>query len=151
MYLPRVRCHELVTTACVFRYLVNIAEAAPRSREVELGLGTDALVLVRYDKEMSEWISWMFSSSGAHLRRAPRRPVLSAGPPTKGCDAHICCTKVLRRFQMSSQPSQPPPDRSRKFIWLTDDQTQSGFCFVEGWTSLVPVTYCDPPIELQAK
>merc|ERR1712217_540472 len=46
--------HEPVTATFVLRYLVNFAKAAPLSGGVELGLGPDAPLLVKYDLERSE-------------------------------------------------------------------------------------------------
>merc|ERR1712048_888585 len=41
--------HEPVTATFALRYLVTFAKAAPLSGAVELGLGPDAPLLVRYD------------------------------------------------------------------------------------------------------
>merc|ERR1712099_65818 len=46
--------HEPVTATFALRYLVNFAKAAPLSGLVELGLGPDAPLLVKYDLERSE-------------------------------------------------------------------------------------------------
>merc|ERR1712014_466814 len=46
--------HEPVTATFALRYLVNFAKAAPLSGTVELGLGPDAPLLVKYDLERSE-------------------------------------------------------------------------------------------------
>jgi len=46
--------HEPVTATFALRYLVNFAKAAPLSGSVELGLGPDAPLLVKYDLERSE-------------------------------------------------------------------------------------------------
>merc|ERR1712186_297974 len=46
--------HEPVTATFALRYLVNFAKAAPLSGGVELGLGPDAPLLVKYDLERSE-------------------------------------------------------------------------------------------------
>merc|ERR1711907_610324 len=46
--------HEPVTATFALRYLVNFAKAAPLSGVVELGLGPDAPLLVRYDLEKSD-------------------------------------------------------------------------------------------------
>merc|ERR1711971_1413841 len=46
--------HEPVTATFALRYLVNFAKAAPLSGAVELGLGPDAPLLVKYDLERSE-------------------------------------------------------------------------------------------------
>merc|ERR1711908_243 len=46
--------HEPVTATFALRYLVNFAKAAPLSGAVELGLGPDAPILVKYDLERSE-------------------------------------------------------------------------------------------------
>jgi len=46
--------HEPVTAAFALRYLVNFSKAAPLSGTVELGLGPDAPLLVKYDLERSE-------------------------------------------------------------------------------------------------
>jgi proliferating cell nuclear antigen len=46
--------HEPVTATFALRYLVNFAKAAPLSGSVELGLGPDAPLLVKYDLEKSE-------------------------------------------------------------------------------------------------
>merc|ERR1712110_542192 len=43
--------HEPVTATFALRYLVNFAKAAPLSGTVELGLGPDAPLLVKYDLE----------------------------------------------------------------------------------------------------
>jgi len=45
---------EPVTATFALRYLVNFAKAAPLSGSVELGLGPDAPLLVKYDLERSE-------------------------------------------------------------------------------------------------
>merc|ERR1712014_218830 len=46
--------HESVVATFALRYLVNFAKAAPLCGVVELGLGPDAPLLVRYDLEKSE-------------------------------------------------------------------------------------------------
>merc|ERR1711860_310072 len=46
--------HEPVTATFALRYLVNFAKAAPLSGTVELGLGPDAPLLVKYDLERSD-------------------------------------------------------------------------------------------------
>jgi proliferating cell nuclear antigen len=46
--------HEPVTATFALRYLVNFAKAAPLSGQVELGLGPDAPLLVKYDLERAE-------------------------------------------------------------------------------------------------
>merc|ERR1712203_1016610 len=46
--------HEPVTATFALRYLVNFAKAAPLCGTVELGLGPDAPLLVKYDLENSE-------------------------------------------------------------------------------------------------
>merc|ERR1712160_124969 len=46
--------HEPVTATFALRYLVNFAKAAPLSSAVELGLGPDAPLLVKYDLERSD-------------------------------------------------------------------------------------------------
>merc|ERR1712024_32729 len=46
--------YEPVTATFALRYLVNFAKAAPLSGTVELGLGPDAPMLVKYDLERSE-------------------------------------------------------------------------------------------------
>jgi len=46
--------HEPVTATFALRYLVNFAKAAPLSGSVELGLGPDAPLLVKYDLERTE-------------------------------------------------------------------------------------------------
>merc|ERR1712206_67426 len=46
--------HEAVTATFALRYLVTFAKAAPLSGSVELGLGPDAPLLVKYDLEKSE-------------------------------------------------------------------------------------------------
>merc|ERR1712099_216468 len=46
--------YEPVTATFALRYLVNFAKAAPLSGSVELGLGPDAPMLVKYDLERSE-------------------------------------------------------------------------------------------------
>merc|ERR1719396_146761 len=46
--------HENVTATFALRYLVNFAKAAPLSGQVELGLGPDAPLLVKYDLEKAE-------------------------------------------------------------------------------------------------
>jgi len=45
---------EPVTATFALRYLVNFAKAAPLSGSVELGLGPDAPLLVKYDLERAE-------------------------------------------------------------------------------------------------
>merc|ERR1711948_2902 len=46
--------HEPVTATYALRYLVNFAKAAPLCGVVELGLGPDAPLLVRYDLEKAD-------------------------------------------------------------------------------------------------
>merc|ERR1712001_89640 len=46
--------HEPVTATFALRYLVNFAKAAPLCGVVELGLGPDAPLLVKYDLEKSD-------------------------------------------------------------------------------------------------
>jgi proliferating cell nuclear antigen len=46
--------HENVTANFALRYLVNFAKAAPLSGGVELGLGPDAPLLVKYELEKAE-------------------------------------------------------------------------------------------------
>merc|ERR1712064_163795 len=46
--------HEPVTATFALRYLVNFAKAAPLCGFVELGLGPDAPLMVRYELEKSE-------------------------------------------------------------------------------------------------
>jgi len=46
--------HEPVTATFALRYLVNFAKAAPLSGLVELGLGPDAPLLVKYDVEAAD-------------------------------------------------------------------------------------------------
>merc|ERR1739844_167154 len=46
--------HEPVTATFALRYLVTFAKAAPLCGTVELGLGPDAPLLVKYDLERSE-------------------------------------------------------------------------------------------------
>merc|ERR1711907_499664 len=46
--------HEPVTATFALRYLVNFAKAAPLCGIVELGLGPDAPLLVRYDLEKAD-------------------------------------------------------------------------------------------------
>merc|ERR1712232_89165 len=46
--------HEPVTATFALRYLVNFAKAAPLCGAVELGLGPDAPLLVRYDLETAD-------------------------------------------------------------------------------------------------
>jgi proliferating cell nuclear antigen len=46
--------HEPVSATFALRYLVNFAKAAPLSGQVELGLGPDAPLLVKYDLERAE-------------------------------------------------------------------------------------------------
>merc|ERR1711988_676980 len=46
--------HEPVTATFALRYLVNFSKAAPLSGVVELGLGPDAPLLVRYDLEKAD-------------------------------------------------------------------------------------------------
>jgi len=46
--------HEPVTATFALRYLVNFAKAAPLSGQVELGLGPDAPLLVKYDLETAD-------------------------------------------------------------------------------------------------
>merc|ERR1711985_229845 len=49
-----VTVHENVTSNFALRYLVNFAKAAPLCGSVELGLGPDAPLLVKYDLEKAE-------------------------------------------------------------------------------------------------
>mmetsp|Transcript_127873 Transcript_127873/g.272694 ORF Transcript_127873/g.272694 Transcript_127873/m.272694 type:complete len:260 (-) Transcript_127873:161-940(-) len=46
--------HEPVTATFALRYLVNFSKAAPLSGCVELGMGADAPLLVKYDVEAAE-------------------------------------------------------------------------------------------------
>jgi len=46
--------HEPVTATFALRYLVNFSKAAPLAGQVELGLGPDAPLLVKYDLERAE-------------------------------------------------------------------------------------------------
>merc|ERR1712165_280940 len=46
--------HEPVTATFALRYLVNFAKAAPLCGAVELGLGPDAPLLVKYDLERTD-------------------------------------------------------------------------------------------------
>merc|ERR1711862_706191 len=46
--------HEPVTATFALRYLVNFSKAAPLCAAVELGLGPDAPLLVKYDLEKAE-------------------------------------------------------------------------------------------------
>merc|ERR1711957_899249 len=46
--------HEPVTATFALRYLVNFAKAAPLCGAVELGLGPDAPLLVKYELEKAE-------------------------------------------------------------------------------------------------
>merc|ERR1711988_1329046 len=46
--------HEPVTATFALRYLVNFSKAAPLCGAVELGLGLDAPLLVRYDLEKAD-------------------------------------------------------------------------------------------------
>merc|ERR1711874_277018 len=46
--------HEPVTATFALRYLVNFSKAAPLCGSVELGLGPDAPLLVKYDLENAE-------------------------------------------------------------------------------------------------
>merc|ERR1711975_86798 len=46
--------HEPVTATFALRYLVNFSKAAPLSGSVELGLGPDAPLLVKYDLEKAD-------------------------------------------------------------------------------------------------
>merc|ERR1719155_236028 len=46
--------HENVTATFALRYLVNFAKAAPLSGQVELGLGPDSPLLVKYDLEAEQ-------------------------------------------------------------------------------------------------
>merc|ERR1712227_1188933 len=46
--------HEPVTATFALRYLVNFAKAAPLCGSVELGLGPDAPLLVKYELEKNE-------------------------------------------------------------------------------------------------
>merc|ERR1711981_423557 len=49
-----VTVHENVTSNFALRYLVNFAKAAPLCGAVELGLGPDAPLLVKYELEKAE-------------------------------------------------------------------------------------------------
>merc|ERR1712224_506224 len=49
-----VTVHEPVTATFALRYLVNFAKAAPLCGFVELGLGSDAPLLVRYELEKAD-------------------------------------------------------------------------------------------------
>merc|ERR1712224_863587 len=49
-----VTVHENVTSNFALRYLVNFAKAAPLCGSVELGLGPDAPLLVKYELEKAE-------------------------------------------------------------------------------------------------
>merc|ERR1711977_33700 len=46
--------HEPVTATFALRYLVNFSKAAPLCGQVELGLGPDAPLLVKYDVEAAD-------------------------------------------------------------------------------------------------
>merc|ERR1711862_760038 len=46
--------HEAVTATFALRYLSNFAKAAPLCGVVELGLGPDAPLLVKYDLEKAD-------------------------------------------------------------------------------------------------
>merc|ERR1712059_127837 len=46
--------HESVTATFALRYLVNFSKAAPLCGAVELGLGPDAPLLVKYELEKAE-------------------------------------------------------------------------------------------------
>merc|ERR1719230_2301444 len=46
--------HEDVTATFALRYLVNFSKAAPLSGQVELGLGSDSPLLVKYDIENTD-------------------------------------------------------------------------------------------------
>merc|ERR1712110_695114 len=46
--------HEAVTATFALRYLVNFSKAAPLCGQVELGLGPDAPLLVKYDVEEAD-------------------------------------------------------------------------------------------------
>merc|ERR1712160_8996 len=46
--------HEPVTATFALRYLVNFSKAAPLCGSVELGLGPDAPLLVKYDLENAD-------------------------------------------------------------------------------------------------
>merc|ERR1711877_89197 len=46
--------HEAVTATFALRYLVNFSKAAPLCGTVELGLGPDAPLLVKYELEKAE-------------------------------------------------------------------------------------------------
>jgi len=50
----KLTVHEPVTATFALRYLVNFAKAAPLCGSVELGLGPDAPLLVKYDLENSD-------------------------------------------------------------------------------------------------
>ncbi|CAE8657272.1 unnamed protein product, partial [Polarella glacialis] len=52
--------HEPVTATFALRYLVNFAKAAPLCAVVELGLGPDAPLMVKYDLESAEHGHMMF-------------------------------------------------------------------------------------------
>eukprot|EP00442_Polarella_glacialis_P058572 CAMPEP_0115138008 /NCGR_PEP_ID=MMETSP0227-20121206/57401_1 /TAXON_ID=89957 /ORGANISM="Polarella glacialis, Strain CCMP 1383" /LENGTH=259 /DNA_ID=CAMNT_0002545527 /DNA_START=64 /DNA_END=843 /DNA_ORIENTATION=+ len=52
--------HEPVTATFALRYLVNFAKAAPLCPVVELGLGPDAPLMVKYDLETAEHGHMMF-------------------------------------------------------------------------------------------
>jgi proliferating cell nuclear antigen len=49
-----LQVHEPVTATFALRYLVNFAKAAPLSGTVELGLGPDAPLLVKYNLDVAE-------------------------------------------------------------------------------------------------
>jgi len=50
----KLTVHEPVTATFALRYLVNFSKAAPLCGSVELGLGPDAPLLVKYDLENSD-------------------------------------------------------------------------------------------------
>merc|ERR1712232_1303015 len=50
----KLTVHEPVTATFALRYLVNFSKAAPLCSSVELGLGPDAPLLVKYDLEKAE-------------------------------------------------------------------------------------------------
>merc|ERR1712039_694432 len=60
--------HEPVTATFALRYLVNFAKAAPLCGAVELGLGPDAPLLVKYDLEKTDNGYMQFYLAIQHLR-----------------------------------------------------------------------------------
>merc|ERR1712187_426822 len=69
--------HEPVTATFALRYLVTLAKAAPLCGTVELGLGPDAPLLVKYSLDVAD---------NGHLLCGPGGQLLGGLAGSRGCD-----------------------------------------------------------------